>query len=566
MCGIVGVVGIGINRSTIHNMLMKQNHRGPDALEIYQHKNINLGHNRLSIIDLSTNANQPMLDPSGRYCMVFNGEIYNYIELKKELSASFTFRTQSDSEVLLYGYIKWGAQVLDKLNGMFAFAIWDHEKQELFAARDRFGVKPFYYVKTADHFIFASEISSILESGLIEKEYNNAVWSSYFVHGTYGNPEETFYKNVQQLPASHQLTYTEAKLNIKKWYHFSEEIIKIQSKTIELDKEAYITELFNKAINLRFRADVPVGFNISGGLDSSMLLALIKNQNIDQSKIHAFTFSTNDARYDETPWVKGLLENTHFPLHECVLESNQVPDLAQKIAQIQMEPFGGIPTIAYHNLFEKASSMGVKVLLDGQGSDEAWAGYDYYVNQNNSLVQGVTKSPYRKQVLNADFANLSSKSNFEQPFEDALLNLQYRDLFNTKIPRALRFNDRMSMMHGTELREPFLDHELVSFVFAQPKEFKIQDGVQKWFLRKLATKYLNASLVTAPKRPLQTPQREWLSEDLKEWVTANVLSLKDHPWFDGAHLEQELDRYYKGDNESSFHIWQWINTALIIQK
>ena len=180
-------------------------------------------------------------------------------------------------------------------------------------------------------------------------------------------------------------------------------------------------------------------------------------------------------------------------------------------------------------------------------------------------MQGVTKSPFRTGVLEGDFAKNYTKTHYPKPFEDNLLNLQYRDLFCTKIPRALRFNDRISMMYGTELREPFLDYELVEYVFSRPTNFKIKDGIQKWMLRKIAEKFLQKDLVLAPKRPLQTPQREWLSENLKGWVTAEVEVLKQNPWFDPKALQSELDNFFKGDNQSSFHIWQWINAAQIVK-
>jgi asparagine synthase (glutamine-hydrolysing) len=565
MCGIAGILGNNSNQDSLKQMLLAQCHRGPDALDFFCDNNVSLGHNRLSIIDLSSDANQPMKDSSGRYVLVFNGEIYNYIELKKELSSFFKFKTNSDSEVLLYAYIKWGSNVLNKLKGMFAFAIWDNVQKQLFAARDRFGVKPLYYTFFNKTLVFASESNSIFASGLVEKKFNESVWSSYFSNGSYGLPNETFYESISQLEPGHYMTFSNGKIKVVRWYDFVENVNKIKKNEVYShdDLEEKISYLLNQAITLRFRSDVPVGFNLSGGLDSSLLLGLIKNQNFEQSKINAFTFYTNDNRYDELYWVEKMVSGTNFNLHKCLLSVNDIPDLAYKTAKIQAEPFGGIPTIAYGEVFKKASQIGVKVLLDGQGSDEAWAGYDYYTNNSNSTIQGVTKSPFRHNVLEADFISKADKFTYAKPFTDDLLNLQYRDLFYTKIPRALRFNDRMSMMYGTELREPFLDHELVEFVFAQPTSFKINDGIQKWFLRKLAAKYLCGEITTAPKRPLQTPQREWLSYDLKDWVVDEVNKLNNNSWFNKKELHKELANFFKGDNQSSFHIWQWMSLTLL---
>ncbi|HCX75549.1 MAG TPA: asparagine synthetase B, partial [Algoriphagus sp.] len=192
------------------------------------------------------------------------------------------------------------------------------------------------------------------------------------------------------------------------------------------------------------------------------------------------------------------------------------------------------------------------------------AGYDYYLKNSQNLIQGVKSSPLRPEVLDANFSSLASQNQFPKPFEEELLNLQYRDLFYTKIPRALRFNDRVSMAFSTELREPFLDYRLIEYVFSRPKDFKIKDGKQKWLLRKIANKYLGEEISLAPKRPLQTPQREWLSDNLKDWVYDEISSLRQNAWFDYAKIEKELSKFMKGDNDSSFHVWQWLNTALLL--
>jgi len=564
MCGITGIVGAKAHLKTLQEMLEMQKHRGPDFTGnwVIEHK-VALGHNRLSIIDLSDAGNQPFFSDCGNYVLVFNGEIYNYLELRKALQPKYTFKTQSDTEVLLNAYREWGQKCLDQCNGMFAFAIWNIREQTLFAARDRFGVKPFYYHFDQNNFSFASEINTLFGAG-IAKIPNEKVWLNFFSEGSYGLPSETFWSNIQQLEPGHFLTLQHNRLQIKKWYHFEDRIAQLQNH-FEPNEEEYITNLLLKAINFRFRADVPIGFNLSGGLDSSTLLALIDQQDIDKSTIEAFTFVTNDERYDELPWVQSMLEKRPYRLNVCSLLANEIPDLSLKMAKHQSEPYGGIPTIAYSKIFKTASEKGVKVLLDGQGSDEAWAGYDYYVSNSNSIVQGVTKSPFRTTVLDGNFAKDYSKTSYPKPFEENLLNLQYRDLFYTKIPRALRFNDRVSMMYGTELREPFLDYELVEYVFSRPTDFKIKNGSQKWMLRKIAEKLLQKDLVLAPKRPLQTPQREWLSEDLKAWVTAEVETLKNNQWFDKVNLQKELDNFFKGDNQSSFHIWQWINAAQILK-
>lgn len=563
MCGICGIIGKRAERKRLERMLEKQQHRGPDYTGLWLDENVALGHNRLSILDLSPSSHQPFISADNRFVLIFNGEIYNYLELKKELEAKqYTFRTTSDTEVLLAAYQAWGAGCLEKLNGMFAFAIWDKVRHQLFAARDRFGVKPFYYSRLEDNFVFASEIPVLWEAGVI-KQANEPVWASFFAYGSYGMPRETFWKDIAQLPAGHSLTLERnGEIALRQWYHFADRVKGLQHERRK-DEESYITALLEDAIQLRFRADVPVGFNLSGGLDSSTLLSLVHHAFPDDQSIEAFTFYTGDNRYDELKWVEMMLHGKAYPLNKCLLSPEKVIDSAKEMALHQAEPFGGIPTIAYGEVFKQAREKGILVLLDGQGSDEAWAGYDYYFKQSDTVVQGVKSSPLKTNVLQADFLSQAVKPNYRKPFQEDLLNKQYRDLFYTKIPRALRFNDRVSMLSSTELREPFLDYRLVEYVFSRSADFKVKDGKQKWLLRKIASKYLGDDITLAPKRPLQTPQREWLGGELKHWVAEQIEHAAQTGWFRHDSLKNEVKAYNQGDKDNSFFLWQWINTGLL---
>ncbi|MCZ4318528.1 asparagine synthase (glutamine-hydrolyzing) [Aequorivita viscosa] len=560
MCGIVGIIGGAANEDALTKMLNTQRHRGPDFTGTYTKSKLCLGHNRLAIIDLSENANQPFISACGNYILVFNGEIYNYVELRGELKKSYHFKTTSDTEVLLAAFIIWGKECLNKFNGMFSFAIWNKEQKKLFAARDRFGVKPFYYTKNQESFFFASEIKTLFAAD-VSKQPNNKVWATYFAFGSYGMPSETFWKDIFQLPGGNYLEFKEDKLTIEKYYMF-EEAVKKQPILNFAEAKEYYLELLKDSINLRFRADVPVGFNISGGLDSSLLLALV-NQNYKGKNINAYTFYTGHQDYDELQWAETLISTTENPLSKVKLDAEEVIDLTPHFALFQDEPFGGIPTIAYGKIFREASKQGVKVLLDGQGMDEQWAGYDYYFNESDATIQGVMDSPFRKNVLKKEFLKLAEKPSYPKPFSDKLLNLQYRDLFFTKIPRALRFNDRISMAATTELREPFLDYRLVEFAFAQPLEYKFHNGIQKYLLRELVSNFLPDTITFSPKRTMQTPQREWLADELQPWVEEILNNIQDHPWFNSDELEEEIKAYFHGRNDSSFHIWQWISFALL---
>lgn len=567
MCGIAGIIGENANELELQKMLKIQAHRGPDHTGYYIDEGYAaIGHNRLSIIDLSADANEPFIDNSGRYYLTFNGEIYNYKELREELKYDYDFNTSSDTEVLLASFINWGSDCLSRFRGMFAFGIWDSEKKELFAARDRFGVKPFYYTIHNNTLYFSSEIKA-LQHLPGRKSPNEKVWANYFVYGSYGMPEETFFQHIEQLPGGHLLKFSEGQLSSSKWYDFEAEVAKVNTNlNFEKAKEKY-TELLKESILLRFRADVPVGFNISGGVDSSLLLALV-NMFEDRKNINAYTFYTGDAGYDELPWVEKMIATTGNPLTKIKFSAKDVEESAFQISYAQDEPFGGIPTLAYSKIFEQAGKDGVKVLLDGQGMDEQWAGYDYYFQQKNSgnTIQGVgNESPFRKNALSASFAVLAKKPVYPEPFDNHLQNMQYRDLFYTKIPRALRFNDRISMAYGVELREPFLDHKLVEFALAMPAEFKIQNGVGKFMLREILKPLVSPDITYAPKRPLQTPQREWLANELSRFTEDQLEKLKQSPvagWFNFNEIEKEWVAYKEGNNDSSFHVWQWISASL----
>jgi len=567
MCGIAGIIGENPKLEDLKIMLRKQSHRGPDHTDYFLDKGFSaIGHNRLSIIDLSESANQPFTDPENRYFLTFNGEIYNYKELRSELKSKYSFKTSSDTEVLLASFLTWGKNCLDKLNGMFAFAIWDNKNKILFAARDRFGVKPFYYYHSEFDFLFASEIKAIKAIRNNIKP-DKKVWANYFSHGSYGMPNETFFEKIFQLPGGHYLELSEKELKIQKWYLFEEKILsKTTEKTFKESQEQYF-ELLKNSISLRFRADVPLGFNISGGVDSSLLLSLV-NLFEDKRQINAYTFYTGYSNYDELPWVLKMIGQTENPLKKIKLSPDKIISLIPKISQIQDEPFGGIPTIAYSEIFRQAKLDGVKVLLDGQGMDEQWAGYDYYFRSKDATIQGTkTSSPFRKNVLKPEFAKYSVKPEYPELFDNRLQNLQFRDLFYTKIPRALRFNDRISMAYSTELREPFLDHDLVEFAFSKPEKYKIKNGIQKYMLREILSKIAPTEIAHAPKRPLQTPQREWLGNELKEMVNEYLLKLKKSApsdWFDHNTIDKEWQNYLKGDQSSSFHIWQWINATQLL--
>lgn len=571
MCGIAGLFGQGWQPDQLENMVAYQRHRGPDGEGTYHDTSgrAALGHDRLSIIDLSPGGAQPMASPGGRLIISFNGEIYNYIELRSELSSGYEFRTRSDTEVILAAYERWGEACLDHFVGMFALMIWDSREQRLFAARDRFGVKPLYFHLRADGGLaLASEIRAFRALSLANQP-DPVAWATYLTSGLHEHSSRTFWLNVQAIPAGHKLTWQEGKLAISEWYDLAKATGADFDQRPDRDVESEYVGLLEQSVRLRFRSDVPVGINLSGGVDSSILLGVVHTLQREQSDVSVFTFVTDDSRYDELPWVRQMLARTKHPLVTCKLSADKVPELAKSVQSYQDEPFGGIPTLAYARVFEEARARGVVVLLDGQGMDEQWAGYDYYRNGNGSpaapIVQGTTTSPIRPECVKPAFASLAEPFEFPRPFPDKLRNLQYRDARYTKIPRALRFNDRVSMRSSTELREPFLDHRLFELALRQPSRRKIQGDTGKWMLRRMASQLAPGDLLESPKRPVQTPQREWLRGSLSGWAGERInaaTAVAGGEWLDHKKVQREWTEFRRGHGDNSAFVWQWINLGL----
>lgn len=577
MCGISGIAGRDWSPEQLDAMVAILHHRGPDGRATYlnESKTVGLGHNRLSIIDLSSDADQPMANNDGSLRIVYNGEIYNYVELRSELS-DYAYRSHSDTEVILAAYERWGVDCVEHFIGMFSFILWDARQEIIFAARDRFGVKPFYYAHLgSDTIAFASEIKALHAAG-VSKEPDPQTWAAYLAYGLYEHSNTTFWREVKSLPPGHAFQWKHNQLNIWSWYDLAANVNNNINGRPEKDVRDEYQALMEESIRLRFRSDVPVGINLSGGLDSSTLLGMVHVVKGGDSNVSAFTFATGDERYDELPWVEQMLDQTQHPHFVCTLSPQEVPELAGKIQIQQDEPFGGVPTLAYSKIFEQARSEGVIVLLDGQGLDEQWAGYDYYknvsdVNGNNHKpaigpLQGSKSISVKPDCLTPTFRKMAQPLTNPNKFMDPLIALQHRDARYTKIPRALRFNDRISMMHSTELREPFLDHRLFELALCQPNDRKIRDGTQKWLLREITKKLLPQGIVEAPKRPLQTPQREWLRGPLAGWAEdciQQALNGGGGQWLDAKQVQREWVQYKEGKSDNSFYVWQWVSLGLM---
>lgn len=570
MCGISGYVSVerAVPERTIQLMTKPLAHRGPDGEGTWVENRVALGNRRLAVLDLSPRGHQPMMSHDRRFVMTYNGEVYNYLELKTDCAS--LFETGTDTEVVLETFSRWGPDGLNRLNGMFAFAVWDRLTERLSLARDRFGVKPLYYAEFDGVLYFASEIKSLAAAGIL-LEPDTDTWFAYLRYGAYDHSSATFFKGIRRLPPGHYLTWHDGHVEVHQWYDLAERVKLLGPD--ERSDNTVIEEyhgLLREAVRIRFRSDVPVGVCLSGGLDSSTLVVLLKELFGTDRDIQTYHFASGDPLYDETPWVKQLLKETLYPLNISYLTAETIPALAEEAISSQEEPFGGLPTLAMVQLFKQARRRGTIVLLDGQGLDEQWAGYDYYAQGTQPAwsgaipVQGAINGSASHACLSDDFCLRRSPSSYPEPFQDVLLNLRYRDLRYTKLPRALRFNDRASSQSSCELREPFLDYRLVELAFRQPAHRLIRNGQHKFLLRKIVRPLLPKDFTEVPKRPVQTPQREWLRGPLREWVEGCLAhpSIVQSGWFDRERLHKSWERYLNGDSDNSFYVWQWVSVAL----
>lgn len=577
MCGIIGEISTSpVDEGRVRRGLGTMHHRGPDDAGMLrsQHGNCLLGHHRLSIIDLSGAGHQPFEDSSGRYKLTYNGEIYNYLELRTELSSDYTFKTGTDTEVLLAAWKVWGESCLDRLVGMFAFAIWDECASTLTVVRDRFGVKPlFYSFRSTGELIFASEIKALHAAG-VPAVPDVKSWCAYLRDGLYDHTESTFWHDVKRVPPGFLMHVAPGQEPVlHRWYQPGAERLSLgeDQRPLTLVQEE-LQSLFEETLRLRFRADVPVGICLSGGLDSSLILGLIRKQFPPDQEVQAFTFVCDDERYDERYWVEQMVKDTRVQVNYCLLTPEQIPSLASQVQSSQDEPFGGFPTLGMACVHKRAQELGITVLLDGNGVDESWAGYDYYQRANHislsrGTVQGTRGEPSREsRFLLSDFARCVDSWIPQCPFGDPLLDLQYRDIGYTKITRAMRFSDRVSMQYSRELREPFLDHRLVELGLRQPIWHRIHEGQGKWLVRRVASSLLPRTISEAPKRPVQTPQREWLRGPLANWADEQIhvaLSGWGKDWLNAGEVFAFWQHYREHGGDNSFPIWQWISLGLM---
>ena len=608
MCGIAGMTGAGSDINLVARMNDSIRHRGPDGDGLWSAPGVAFGHRRLRIIDLSEAGRQPMSTPDGRYTIIFNGEVYNYIELRAELP-DVRWRSKSDTEVILHAYARWGADALKKFVGMYALAIWDEQERELFVARDRLGIKPLYYTHLDGNFLFASEIRALLTAGA-QRTVNERVLYDFLARDFYEHNDETFFEGIYKLPPASWMRVRDGRAETPHTYwSLADEAAQIAVSADPAEREETLLALCRDAVDLHLRSDVPVGIALSGGLDSATLLCLLDQVHPDPTRVEAFSFAFAEAQYSERPFVEIMAQQTGRRAHFVEMSAHQFADSAAKYTESQEEPYAGAPISAYAMCYEQVRAHDFIVVMDGSGIDEGLAGYGRFQpahwadlfnagrfdvleaelnaggittpekrarafeqmfnasrpHSDVGMGQDLTTS-IRPDCLNPDFVAAAHTPipAFERPFGDNLRNLMYRELRYTKLPRALRFRDRLSMAVGTELRPPFLDHRLLAYEFALPAEDRIYNGTSKAILRRAAARLLPDAVRMASKRSVQTPQREWFRGELKDWVRERIdtPSFWARGWVDPDKGRAAIEGFIAGEGDNSFFLWQWINLEL----
>lgn len=612
MCGITGKIFFSkernIEKAELKQMADVIQHRGPDDEGFYINKNVGLGFRRLSIIDLQT-GHQPLSNDDGSKWIIFNGEIYNFVELRDELiKKGYSFKTKTDTEVILKMYEEYGVHCVDFLRGMFGFAIWNDEKKQLFCARDRFGIKPFYYYKDNEKLVFGSEIKSILKSGNVDKSLSDDALDSYFAFG-YITSDLSIYKEIKKLQPAHYLLLSfapEARIEIEKYWEilFEPDDSKTEQQWCE-----EIESALSESVKLHMIADVPLGAFLSGGIDSSSVVAIMaKNSN---QPIKTFSIGFKEQKYNELQFAREVAEKYHCEHHEEIVEPESM-SLLPKLVGAYDEPFAdssAIPTYYVSKLARKY----VTVVLSGDGGDELFAGYNsykhlkrvysdifnlrspslnkffwgnvyklipeyskgktrtYYYSKDRNLIpayQNVWSRAERKRLLlNYGLVDHQNTSEYfkerilkGRPDYDFISNMQNLDLQTYMVDSILTKVDRASMLNSLEVRVPLLDHKFSELSFKIPWNLKFNRGEQKYILKKAMMPYLTSNILNHPKQGFGVPLEFWFKDDLKEYVNDTLLSLnsKLSRFLNKKYVSEIIHKNQSSTKDFSSRIWPLI--------
>jgi len=618
MCGICGFNWN--DEKLIQKMVQKIHHRGPDANGVKTFPGFSMGNARLSILDLSAKGNQPMSTRNDKLWIVYNGEVYNFPEIKKELTArGYKFNSHTDTEVVLKSYEEYGPGCLEKFNGMFAFAIWDEEKKELFLARDRIGIKPLYYYLKDGRLIFGSEIKSILEADCVKREVN--LQSMYYYLGYEFVPApDTMFKNIYKLRQGHYAIFKNSSLQIQKYWElkFKPEILNEEEAT-----DRIFTAL-EKSVQRRLISDVPLGVFLSGGLDSSTVVGLVSR--LYPKKVRTFSIGYRDKTFSELPYAKTVSDFFNTEYNVLMIDPVSPEDIERSLYHLD-EPMTDLSTIPFYLISCKAREK-VKVCLSGEGGDEIFLGYDRFKAAKINRYYNIFPSFIRKKIISSLILRLPDQPQKKgainmlkrfvegtlYPEEAGAMRWQYflnpeigqnifikstqhhiaftpfdpiyyfsricnsanttdRDIFvDIKLTMAdsvLMKIDKMSMATSLEVRVPFLDHEVVELCASIPAGLKLNKLTTKYIFRKTLKKYglLPESIIYRGKQGYSLPVKNWLREELKDYMIdlfKNSPIIKEN--FNSSYLSLLINEHLQLKHNHNHILWALVNLSLWYKK
>ncbi|MBU0898220.1 MAG: asparagine synthase (glutamine-hydrolyzing) [Nanoarchaeota archaeon] len=577
MCGIIGFAGF-MDRVLLKNMADVIRHRGPDDHGYFFDKNISLGARRLSIIDIK-GSKQPIYNENKDIVLVFNGEIYNFQKLREELhQLGHNFSTDGDGEVIVHLYEQYGEECVTKLNGMFAFAIWDARKKKLFIARDRLGIKPLYYTQIGNRFLFGSEIKSILQYRGYKPDTDRNALSDYLTFRYVPGPL-TMFKNIFKLLPCHTLTYQDGKVETKKYWYFA-------FNSTNKSEDFYVKTLKNlleDSIKSRLISEVPLGAYLSGGLDSSFVVGLMSK--ISQEPINTFTVTFDDIEFNEAPYAKSIAE--HFNTNHRSLEVKQKSiNILPKVIYHMDEPVSDPATIPTYMMAELTKKH-VTVVLTGEGSDELFGGYPQYraamidkkLGPFRKIIPKLTKNDLMKR-FDQDYTDWISiftekekqellkekpeKNNtvIQRPYD--LNQLLYFDIKQWLPDDLLTKVDKTTMAHSVEARVPFLDHRMVEFAGTVPPKYKTGMRQEKIIIRKAMQGIVPKETINRKKQGFHVPIEKWFQGELKE-VAQNMLSesvIEKRGYFQYPYVKSLLNKFDSSPKYYSRQLWNLFNLEL----
>ena len=604
MCGIFGLIGGSVPARTIAEVFRLLAHRGPDDEGTLALPNGVLAHTRLSIIDLTAGGHQPMTSADAALSITYNGEIYNYVELRTELEPDYRFRTRSDTEVILAAYERWGERCVERLRGMFAFGLWDARRQRLLCATDRLSIKPLLYHADGARLVFASEVKPLAAVGVPLRPDRRMLFE-YLRYGLLDHSTHTLFEDIKQLRPGTYLLFEDGQATVHRYWDLIDQGDEPWRGDESLDA---LRQLFEEAVDLHLRGDVEPALSLSSGLDSNLLRAVIQRDGRRRG-LQCFTFCFDGTPYDECRRVQPIIAGADIRHHTTNITPTDLLGRLERLIQAMEGPVGGLGIFGYWLNSEHVADRGLKVLLDGQGSDEGFAGYKYYYGQRLAAL-AVAGDPVALQVeldafnrvhgsdlrypsaefatfvrrddpaslmkapdgtrlasdyLSADFVEAygTEPELLPAPFADPVKTAMYQDLFYLKIPKLLRFQDRCAMAWSIEVRVPFLDHVLLEQLYRTPSAMLLAGGITKALLRQIGARYLKP--IEEPKLYVAAPQREWMKGELAPRVAELIdgSTLASDGYIDVRALRKQYQDYRSSTElGNSFFVWKFINLEL----